>query len=375
MIGIRATLILMSGLLVFGLSPALPAAAETAPPPKPSVPTPATAEQAPDTFPEPTPRPAPAVASEDDSAEVSGTAPAADGEDVPAEAAEDAGAAAAPAETAATPTEPAATPTEPAAAPTEPAATPTEPAAAPAPVMTSPLVDPPLPVPRPITHLFEDGPFHVFVRIFKQESALELWYSRGGEFKLARTYPICAWSGSLGPKLREGDFQSPEGFYVVDRSQLKPNSDYHRAFNVGYPNAFDKAHDRTGSFLMVHGACASVGCYAMTDPAIEEIYGIVEKALIDGQPGIPVHIFPFRMTEKAFREHPGSQWIGFWRNLKQGYDIFEKTRIPPQASACGKRYGFGEPKSWCKPITGWQTARRAAKKPKFTGTIQRSNDR
>ncbi|MCC2111938.1 MAG: hypothetical protein KDJ16_07885 [Hyphomicrobiales bacterium] len=345
MVGIRITLILVSMLCL-----ALPAAAETTQPmPKPAN-SPIAADEKPlDTHPEPAPKPAKSAATETTPT----GSPSADGPDVPARAPET---------------------TVPGPGSAEPAAETVDPAA-PAATIAPPATNPPLPVPRPIAHLFETGPFQIFIRIFKQESALELWYSRGGEYKLARTYPICAWSGSLGPKLREGDYQSPEGFYVVNRSQLKPNSDYHRAFNVGFPNAFDKAQNRTGSFLMVHGACASVGCYAMTDPAIEEIYDIVEKALIDGQPGIPVHIFPFRMTEETLKEHYGTEWISFWRNLKEGYDIFEKTRIPPQASACGTRYGFGDPKSWCKPITGWQTAQSTVKRSTFTGTIRRSNDR
>ena len=215
------------------------------------------------------------------------------------------------------------------------------------------LDDPPLPRARPVLPAPASAATRIYVRIFKRENELELWSSQGGAYRLQRTYPICAWSGNLGPKLREGDYQSPEGFYLVTRYQLKPDSDYHRAFNIGFPNAYDRTHNRTGSFLMVHGACASVGCFAMTDPAIEEIYDTVEKALAEGQPGIPVHIFPFRMTEAALREQADTPWIDFWRNLKEGYDLFEETRIPPKVSVCGKRYEFGEPKFWCKPITGW----------------------
>ena len=137
----------------------------------------------------------------------------------------------------------------------------------------------------------------VFVRIFKQEGQLELWLKKNGRYALYKTFPICKWSGRLGPKLKEADYQSPEGFYSVSAKQLNPHSNYYRAFNVGYPNAFDRQNGRTGGLVMVHGACKSVGCFAMTDRGIEEIYGFVEAALRAGQKEIPVHIFPFRMTD------------------------------------------------------------------------------
>ena len=129
-----------------------------------------------------------------------------------------------------------------------------------------------------------------------------------GAFAPFETYPICAWSGELGPKLAEGDRQAPEGFYAVGLKQLNPNSNYHRAFNLGFPNAYDRALGRTGSFLMVHGDCVSIGCYAMTDQGIDEIYRIVEAALHQGQREVPVHAFPFRMTEKAMAEKAGHRW-------------------------------------------------------------------
>ncbi len=209
----------------------------------------------------------------------------------------------------------------------------------------------------------------VYVRIFKQEGQLELWLKRNGRFSLYRTYPICKWSGHLGPKLREADYQSPEGFYSVSAKQLNPNSNYHRAFNVGYPNAFDRQNGRTGGLVMVHGACKSVGCFAMTDKLIEEIYGFVAAAIAGGQREVPVHIFPFRMTEAAIARETGtapagimafigggggafSEYASFWRNLKEGYDIFERTGEPPQAYACGDHYAFG-PSGACRRIAGW----------------------
>lgn len=205
----------------------------------------------------------------------------------------------------------------------------------------------------------------VFVRIFKQEGQLELWLKKNGRFSLYKTFPICKWSGRLGPKVREADYQSPEGFYSVSARQLHPHSNYHRAFNVGYPNAFDKQNGRTGGLVMVHGNCKSVGCFAMTDRGIEEIYGFVEAALRAGQKEVPVHIFPFRMTDHAIARETGGgwmafvgggnfqQWAGFWKNLKEGYDLFESTGEPPVAYACGDHYRFGASEASCRRIAGW----------------------
>ncbi len=169
----------------------------------------------------------------------------------------------------------------------------------------------------------------VFVRIFKQERVLELWLKKGETFSLFKAYPICSYSGKLGPKLREGDQQSPEGFYYVTPSRLNPNSAYHLSFNLGFPNIYDRSHGRSGSYLMVHGNCVSIGCYAMTDPGIEEIYLIAEAALKNGQRYFRTHIFPFRMNEANMAAVEGAKWIDFWRELKPGYDAFEQDRIPP----------------------------------------------
>ncbi len=218
------------------------------------------------------------------------------------------------------------------------------------------------PAPRgaraPLAHRLASGGFEpgavVFIRIFKAESALELWLEKDGRFTLFETYPICAWSGALGPKTMEGDGQAPEGFYEVGRAQLKPDSAYHRAFNLGFPNAYDRANGRTGSFLMVHGACVSIGCYAMTDHFITEIYGLVAAALRGGQRSVPVHVFPFRMTHGAVTAHGADDWAPFWTNLKQGYDAFETAHVPPSVYACGKRYAFGESgRDTCDRVTAW----------------------
>jgi murein L,D-transpeptidase YafK len=178
----------------------------------------------------------------------------------------------------------------------------------------------------------------VFIRIFKLEFELELWMKRGDKFELFATYPICRWSGGLGPKLREGDWQAPEGFYTVDAKALNPSSRWHRAFNLGFPNILDQAHGRTGSYLMVHGGCSSIGCYAMTDPVIDEVWRLVTAALKQGQRRFHVHIFPFRMTEESLAQRANRPWAAFWRDLKPGYDLFEATRLPPRISVCQGRY-------------------------------------
>ncbi len=181
----------------------------------------------------------------------------------------------------------------------------------------------------------------VFIRIFKQESLLELWMKKKGKWVLYKGFPVCYWSGKLGPKLKEGDHQSPEGFYRVTKSSLNPHSKYYLSFNLGYPNKYDRQHRRTGSYLMVHGNCVSIGCYAMTDGQIDVIYSLVAAALKNGQAFVPVHIFPFRMSEKNMKENSRSEWIGFWQNLKTGYDYFETRHQVPKITVTNKRYQVG----------------------------------
>jgi murein L,D-transpeptidase YafK len=182
----------------------------------------------------------------------------------------------------------------------------------------------------------------VFLRAFKEERVLELFVKHRctGKFTLFRSYPVAAASGTLGPKLAEGDGQVPEGFYAVPPSAMNPNSKYHLSFNIGYPNAFDRAHGRTGSHIMIHGNRVSIGCLAMTDPKIEEIYTLCAAAHAGRQRFFRVHIFPFRMTEARMKQAAGSEWEDFWKNLKEGYDWFEKRRIPPDASVNGGKYRF-----------------------------------
>ena len=179
----------------------------------------------------------------------------------------------------------------------------------------------------------------IFVRVFKRESELEVWKEReDGHYYHYKTYPICNWSGNLGPKQRTGDKQAPEGFYRVTKGRLNPKSKYHLAFNLGYPNSYDRARGRSGKYLMIHGNCRSVGCYAMTDALVEEIYALAREAFDGGQPEIKVHAYPFRMTRKNMRLQTRSKWYPFWRGLKKGYDHFETTRQPAEVAVCSKRY-------------------------------------
>ena len=197
-----------------------------------------------------------------------------------------------------------------------------------------------------------------FVRIFKTEKRLEVWLQPAGEerYRLFRSYDICKYSGTLGPKLKEGDRQAPEGFYAVSKAQLNPNSRQHLAFNLGFPNEYDRALGRTGSFLMVHGGCSSAGCYAVTDEKIDEIYAMIEAALDAGQAEVQVQAFPFDMDRPDLVAGSGGQWSGFWRNLKQGYDLFERDGVPPRAGVCAGRYVFGDEldKADCTLVRGWR---------------------
>ena len=178
----------------------------------------------------------------------------------------------------------------------------------------------------------------VFIRVFKAESELEIWMRRGDRYVHFATYPVCHWSGTLGPKLFEGDKQTPEGIYTVTWRQLHMVGRHPRSLNLGFPNTFDQQHRRTGSYILIHGACSSVGCFAMTNPVIEEIFTLSQAALRRGQRAIQVHSFPFRLTEERLAAYADSEWQPFWRNLKDAYDSFERTHLPPRVSICGGRY-------------------------------------
>ena len=180
-----------------------------------------------------------------------------------------------------------------------------------------------------------------FIRIFKEEKILETWIKdeESEQFVPFKQYAICKYSGNLGPKLKEGDGQAPEGFYEIGANQMNPWSEFHLSFNLGFPNQYDRAHKRTGSHLMVHGGCKSTGCYAITDESMEEVYLMTEAAIANGHK-VPVHIFPFRMTPEKMVKHSGSRWAFYWENLKQGYDAFEATKIPPKAKHQNYQYAF-----------------------------------
>ncbi len=181
----------------------------------------------------------------------------------------------------------------------------------------------------------------IFIRIFKESQETEIWLCQRGasQFRLFRSY-TAIFSGKLGPKLAEGDRQAPEGFYRVGSDAMNPESDCHLSFNLGFPNEFDAALGRTGSWIMMHGSDQSVGCFAMTDPVIEKIYILAESALRAGQGKIFVHVFPFRMTETRMKAAMGEKWLPFWENLREGFEIFEKTKVPPLVRVEDQKYFF-----------------------------------
>jgi murein L,D-transpeptidase YafK len=181
----------------------------------------------------------------------------------------------------------------------------------------------------------------ILIRLFKQEAELEVWkQDRTGRFALLKTYPICRWSGDLGPKVREGDRQAPEGFYAITPAQMNPTSAYYLSFNTGYPNAYDRALGHTGSELMVHGDCSSRGCYAMTDEQIAEIYALGRESFFGGQKSFQFQAYPFRMTPLNFARHRNSPHMAFWKMIKEGNDQFEVTRQEPKVDFCEKKYVF-----------------------------------
>ncbi len=182
----------------------------------------------------------------------------------------------------------------------------------------------------------------VLIRTYKKEAEFEIWKMKSdGHYALLKTYPMCRWSGQLGPKTREGDRQVPEGFYPITPGQMNPNSNYYLSFNVGYPNAYDRAFGRTGGTIMVHGACSSAGCFSMTDAQIAEIYAIAREAFNGGQREIQMQSYPFHMTAENLAKHRLDPNIDFWKQLKNGSDHFEVTKTEPQVGVCAKHYVFG----------------------------------
>jgi len=186
----------------------------------------------------------------------------------------------------------------------------------------------------------------VFLRIIKtteenSKGQIEAFIDSGdGKYEFFKSWETCTWSGELGPKFKEGDKQSPEGFYSVSEELLNPNSSYHLSFNLGYPNEYDQFHGRTGSFLMIHGECSSIGCYAMGNPNIEQIYSLVQSAIEMGQQNVAVHAVPFPMTAENIEKYNDNDHIEFWRNLKEGSDFFETNKHPPKVSVTDGEYSF-----------------------------------
>lgn len=188
----------------------------------------------------------------------------------------------------------------------------------------------------------------ILIRTYKKESELEIWKMKSdGRYALLKTYPVCRWSGQLGPKTREGDRQVPEGFYSITPAQMKPNSAYYLAFNVGYPNAYDRALGHDGGSIMVHGICSSAGCFSMTDPQIGEIYAIVREGFSAGQREVQMQSYPFRMTAENMAKYRLDPNIGFWKQLKEGSDNFEVTQQEVTVGVCSKRYVFN-----ASPVNG-----------------------
>lgn len=183
----------------------------------------------------------------------------------------------------------------------------------------------------------------VFIQIFKEERTLELYAKVGNEYRLLDSYRICNFSGGLGPKRREGDFKSPEGFYSITHHNLNPNSHYYRAINIGFPNDYDRYQGYSGAMLMIHGDCRSIGCYAMTDSYISEIYRYVDAALSNGQAEVKINIYPFRMTEANLQRHRLSTYYSFWRSLEPGYAFFARYHQPPAVAVVNGQYAVSQP--------------------------------
>lgn len=208
----------------------------------------------------------------------------------------------------------------------------------------------------------------ILIRTYKKEAELEIWKkTTTGRFVLLKTFPICRWSGQLGPKAKPGDRQAPEGFYSVGPKQMNPNSTYHLSFDIGFPNAYDKAHGASGAYLMVHGNCSSAGCYAMTDKAIEEVYAIAREAFAGGQQAFQLQAYPFRTTAQNMAKYRSDRNIVFWRQLKAGSDRFEATGEEPVVSVSAGRYVFKPSKDPAKEALA--TTRRSGEEARIADLV------
>jgi murein L,D-transpeptidase YafK len=189
------------------------------------------------------------------------------------------------------------------------------------------------------------APRKVFIRIFKQEAILELWVEnpKTNLFVRLKTYPVCAMSGILGGKNKTGDRQVPEGFYYINA--YNPNSSFFLSVMINYPNEYDLHWKKTGSAICIHGNCASIGCIAIEDKPIKELYWILIQAKNAGQANIPVHIFPTQLTDNqltVLKEQfaQESDKLIFWENLRQGYEYFENHKKLPNVSVKKGIYVF-----------------------------------
>jgi murein L,D-transpeptidase YafK len=185
----------------------------------------------------------------------------------------------------------------------------------------------------------------ILMRAYKKESEIEVWkQNKSGRYAFLKSFPICRWSGTLGPKTTQGDRQTPEGFYSVGPDQMNPNSHYYLSFDTGYPNAYDRGHGGTGSAVMVHGTCSSAGCFAMTDQAVGEIFALAREALRGGQAAFQFQSYPFRMSAQNMARYRLDPNIAFWRQLKEGSDRFEATGEEVAFSVVDGRYAFAPSK-------------------------------
>jgi murein L,D-transpeptidase YafK len=216
----------------------------------------------------------------------------------------------------------------------------------------------------------------VFIRVYKQTSEMELWVQQGPRYVHFKTYGICRWSGFLGPKFYEGDRQSPEGLYRITTSDLIVNRRWDRAMNINFPNSFDSMNGRGGSGILIHGGCGSIGCFAVQNESVEDVYGAVRAALKGGQAYVPVLALPFRFTSLAPEKEDTLQMSEFWADLRRADLLFERDKIPPAAWICDGRYLFADRRGdrhrhavhlpGCRPLDnpgGARVARKTAPQP------------
>ncbi len=181
-------------------------------------------------------------------------------------------------------------------------------------------------------------PKSLYIRSFKYDRQLEVWVKDNLKepYKLFKTYKICMQSGTTGPKRMEGDYQVPEGFYHIN--DFNPNSSYHLSLGLNYPNASDRILSdslRPGSAIYIHGNCVSVGCIAISDEPIEELYTMASAVRLQGQEFIPVHVFPVKYSVKKSNDYllesikENAYLESFNKNIKEVFDYFEANKQLP----------------------------------------------